>query len=99
MSEDSPGLPARRDVPAVAPVRPRRTVAGYLLLLSAAITSPCHLPILVALTAGSALGATLSQNLPIIFLTLLVYFVIALAFGLRWTQGGHGRPGASGGKG
>ena len=56
---------------------------GYLLLITAALTCPCHLPILLALTAGTVIGAVLSRHLLLTALLLTMYFVGALYFGLK----------------
>lgn len=56
---------------------------GYLLLITAAFTCPCHLPILLALTAGTTIGSTLSSHLWLTGLLLTLYFVVALALGLK----------------
>ncbi len=61
-----------------------RSLKGYLLLSTAALTCPCHLPILIALTAGTALGSFLSGHLWLIGLLLTLYFAIALYLGLKW---------------
>lgn len=56
---------------------------GYLLLITAALTCPCHLPILLALTAGTVIGFVLSSHLWLTALLLTMYFVGALYLGLK----------------
>ncbi|MBI3780839.1 MAG: hypothetical protein HY278_07275 [candidate division NC10 bacterium] len=56
---------------------------GYLLLITAALTCPCHLPILLALTAGTVIGSVLSRHLWLAGLLLTICFVGALYFGLK----------------
>lgn len=61
----------------------KRSWIGKLWLWSAALTCPCHLPIVLALTAGTAVGSFLSANAAPVFLGLLAYFLLALMLGLR----------------
>lgn len=56
---------------------------GYLLLITATLTCPCHLPFLLALTAGTTLGSILSRHLWLAALLLAIYFLGALHFGLK----------------
>ena len=65
------------------PQRGKGATRGYLLLITAAVTCPCHLPILLALTAGTALGSALSRHLWLAGLLLTICFVGALYFGLK----------------
>ncbi|MBI4381828.1 MAG: hypothetical protein HY574_11650 [candidate division NC10 bacterium] len=58
-------------------------VGGYFLLITAALTCPCHLPVLLALTAGSVIGSVLSRHLWLTALLLTMYFVGALYLGLK----------------
>jgi mercuric ion transport protein len=60
------------------------SLKGYLLLSTAALTCPCHLPILIALTAGTAFGAFVSDHLWFTGLLLTLYFASALYLGLKW---------------
>ncbi|MBI2466867.1 MAG: mercury resistance protein [Candidatus Rokubacteria bacterium] len=64
------------------PARPN-SVKGYLLLGLAVLTCPCHLPILLAVLAGTGLAGALSQYFGAIFLALSVIFVASLFLGLR----------------
>lgn len=61
-----------------------RSLKGYLLLSTAALTCPFHLPILIALTAGTALGSFLSGHLWLTGLLLTLYFAGALYLSLKW---------------
>lgn len=75
--------------------RPRIGQRGWtrkLWLWSAALTCPCHLPILLALTAGTAVGSFLSAYATPAFVAVLVYFLLALALGLR-RPGQESQPG------
>lgn len=68
-----------------SPMVPKnRSLKGYLLLTTAALTCPCHLPVLIALTAGTALGSFLSGHLWLSGLLLTLYFAGALYLGLKW---------------
>ena len=69
----------------------KRSWMRKLWLWSAALTCPCHLPIVLALTAGTAVGSFLSANAVPVFIALLAYFLLALALGLRRT-GQRGQP-------
>lgn len=62
---------------------PSRSVKGYLLLGLAFLTCPCHLPILLAVLAGTGLAGALSQYFGLAFLGLSVLFIVSLFLGLR----------------
>lgn len=64
---------------------------GFGMLGLAAVACPCHLPILLALLAGTSIGAVLTANLLPVFVVLGVVFVGALALGLRALEAGSGR--------
>lgn len=68
------------------PARPR-SVKGYLLLGLAFITCPCHLPLLLAVLAGTGLAGALSQYFGLVFLVLSVIFVSSLIYGLKVLKG------------
>ena len=53
------------------------SLRAYLLLGVAVVTCPCHLPILLALLAGTSLAGLLSQHVE------LVFFMVSLLLGLR----------------
>lgn len=58
---------------------------GYVLVVTAFIACPCHLPITlplaVGLTSGTALGAIISQNQAAIYGLFTIYFIGGLALG------------------
>lgn len=56
---------------------------GYLLLATAAITCPCHIPLVLAILGGTALAAFLKENLALAVLGLTFYFLFALIVGLK----------------
>ena len=64
------------------PARPK-SLKGYLLLGLAIVTCPCHLPILLALFAGTGLAGALSQHFGLAFAALSVIFAVSLFLGLR----------------
>lgn len=61
----------------------QRSLKGYLLLGSALVTCPCHLPLIATLLAGTALGGFLREHAALLVLALGAYFVLALLLGLR----------------
>lgn len=61
----------------------KRTLKGYLLLVTAFITCPCHLPLTLVLLGGTAWGGFIAANQTLIFVVALVYFLFALVFGLK----------------
>ena len=63
-------------------------VKGFLAVLSAAVFCPCHLPLLGALFAGTAVGSAIIENSGILVAVLGVYFVGALFLGVRWLTRG-----------
>lgn len=58
---------------------------NYFFIITGFLACPCHLPItlplLIALTAGTALGAFLANNVWLIGALSTVYFIGALALG------------------
>jgi len=60
-----------------------RSVKAYLLLGLAFVTCPCHLPLLLAVLAGTGLAGALTRHFGLVFLGLSVVFVASLALGLR----------------
>lgn len=64
------------------------TLKGYLAAGIALITCPCHLvvtlPILLALTGGSAVGLWLAQNQWLVWLAATGLFVGGLALAFVW---------------
>jgi mercuric ion transport protein len=59
---------------------PRRGWKAYLSLGIAALTCPCHLPLLLGVLAGTVLGAWLSQYTLAIFLAMLGVFTLSLLY-------------------
>jgi len=63
-------------------------VRGYIAVGVALIACPCHLlitlPLLLALTAGTALGAFLGENTPLVFAASTLLFVGGLVLGFIW---------------
>lgn len=57
---------------------------GYAAIISALVFCPCHLPILAAVFAGTALGTMITENFGLLFPLMAVYFMGALALGVRW---------------
>jgi len=66
-----------------AKLKDRRSWKGYLLLATAAVTCPCHLPLILTILGGTALAAFLQANLAPTLLGLTVYFLFALLMGLK----------------
>jgi mercuric ion transport protein len=62
-----------------------RKLWGYVLLVTAFLACPCHLPVtlplLLAVLGGTSLGAFLARHPEFVGLAMLVYFVVALAAG------------------
>jgi mercuric ion transport protein len=62
-----------------------RRVAGVLFTITGILVCPCHLlitlPLLASVLAGTALGAALLQQRPLILALATLYFVGALALG------------------
>ena len=67
---------------------PSRSLKGYLLLGLAFVTCPCHLPLLLAILAGTGLAGVLSQYLGVTALALSVIFLASLLLGLKALKGG-----------
>jgi len=60
-----------------------RSLKGTLLVFTAFIACPCHLPITLALLGGTAFGLFLTENLPWVVPILGIYFVWALYKGFK----------------
>jgi mercuric ion transport protein len=65
-----------------------RSLKGYLLLGVAFVTCPCHIPILLAVLAGTSLAGVLSQYLGFAVAGLSVMFLVSLLWGLKTLRGG-----------
>lgn len=61
----------------------KKSLKGYFLLATAALTCPCHLPLLLALLAGTGLASFLKQNFWIALLVLTAVFLVSLRGGLQ----------------
>ena len=71
---------------------PRQRWHTYLGLGLALLTCPCHLPLLLALLAGTALGAWLSQHVLLALLAMSGLFALALLHGSRGLAQGRRQP-------
>lgn len=71
------------------PMRKHRSLKGYLLLITGFIACPCHLPITLALLSGTVLGSVIYKNQTLIFILATIYFIVALACGLKLLKGGR----------
>ena len=61
----------------------RQRIGSYLFAALALVTCPCHLPIWIAVLAGTTAGAFLSEHWVISALALTGLFVLSLARVLR----------------
>jgi mercuric ion transport protein len=59
----------------------------YLWAALAVLTCPCHIPILVAVLSGTALGAFLSEHFAVAFLALTVLFFVSAGAAVRGWKG------------
>lgn len=66
---------------------PPRSLKGYLLLGLAFVTCPCHLPLVLAIAAGTGVAGTLSRYFGLAFLALSAVFAACLFLGLRALKG------------
>ncbi len=62
---------------------PRTSLTGYVLLGLAVLTCPCHLPILLALLAGTGLAGVVGRHFGLVFGALTAMFLASLWLGLR----------------
>jgi H+/Cl- antiporter ClcA len=60
----------------------RRCIIGYTLLGMAFALCPCHLPIVLFLLAGTAIGALLLENFSMIMLLAAALFLVLLITGI-----------------
>ena len=65
----------------------RKPVAGYLWGLLAALTCPCHLPVLAIVLAGTTAGAFLGKYWGIAAFGLTGLLVLSLARAMRAFKG------------
>lgn len=61
----------------------RQRVGAYLLAVSALVTCPCHLPIWIAVLAGTSAGAFLGEHWVLAALALTGLFVASAAGAVR----------------
>lgn len=66
-----------------APQNARQRITSYLFAALALVTCPCHLPIWIAVLAGTTAGAFLSEHWVISALALTGLFVLSLTRLLR----------------
>jgi len=75
-----------------------QTIKGYVAGGVALIACPCHLPItlplILALTAGTAVGGWLSANQTLIYSAFTLLFLGGLLLAGKWLMRG-GRPGTT----
>lgn len=66
-------------------------IRGYVAGAVAFVTCPCHLiiiwPVLLMLTAGTAFGVWLAQNLLLVAVLMTATFIGGLALAYRWLRG------------
>lgn len=63
-----------------------KKLMGKVLVGTAVVTCPCHLPIYLVLFGGTALGSYLADNKGLALGILSAYFAIALFAGLRMVK-------------
>ena len=66
-------------------------IKGYALLATAVVTCPCHIPIIAAIFAGSALGSVISAHYLLSFIILGLYFSGAIFYGMRLLARNEGK--------
>jgi hypothetical protein len=74
----------------------RRRISGAVLTVTGILACPCHLivtlPLLAAFLAGTALGSFLLHNAGLVYIGAGIYFVVALALGVRFLLGSSHAP-------
>jgi hypothetical protein len=74
-------------------------IRGYLAAGVALITCPCHLvlilPLILSLTAGTAVGRFLGQNYGFVIAVSIIAFIGGLVLAFRWLGSGMSEGGAS----
>ena len=70
-----------KDAPQATP--PQHNWKRDLSLGLAMVTCPCHVPILLGVLAGTALGGWLQQYTPVVFLAMGGVFILSLYYGLK----------------
>lgn len=56
---------------------------GYAWSVLAALTCPCHLPVLALLLSGTAVGALITQNMAVTVMVGVALFVTFVALAMR----------------
>jgi len=64
--------------------KPPQKLKGYVNLVIAGLTCPCHVPIIIAVLGGTAFGAFLRNNILLLILTLTAIFLFTLFKGLKF---------------
>lgn len=69
----------------------KQSIGGWLLVATAFVACPCHLPLtlglLVGLAGTGALGGFLTRNTGLVYAIAGAYFVVTLAVGALVLQG------------
>ena len=69
----------------------KRSIGGWLLVATAFVACPCHLPLtlglLVGLAGTGAIGGILTRHTGVVYVIAGAYFVVALAVGVLVLQG------------
>jgi len=63
-------------------------VAGAVALMACPCHLPLTLPLLLALTAGTAVGGWLANNTAVVYITSFVLFIGGLLLAGRWLMAG-----------
>ncbi len=63
-----------------------KELMSKILLGTAALTCPCHLPIFLIVFSGTALGAYILENMGLAAAILVGYFLCALFVGLKMVR-------------
>lgn len=69
------------------------TIRGFVAGALAFIACPCHLPltlpILLALTAGTAVGGWLANNTAVVYAAAAILFISGLVLAGKWLMAGE----------
>ncbi len=63
--------------------KPPQIRKGYVNLVIAGLTCPCHVPIILAVLGGTAFGAFLRNNILMLIVTLTAIFFFTLFKGIK----------------
>lgn len=69
-----------------------RRRGGYTLAIVAALTCPCHLPVLALLLAGTVAGAFLAEHLALVIAAASAIFLVSIVFAMRLLGARNERP-------